>query len=135
MSKNNFGELAQLLTELTSDGKYYRVIIKEWRDKRSVDQNSLLWMWLGEISKQARVNGQEFSAEIWHEYFKKYYCPEKQIRMPAGEPVTTKSTKLLDTGEMTHYLSRIEQWAQDRMFTLTTPINSEYREMIERQER
>ena len=43
------------------------------------------------------------------------------------------STKLLDTGEMHHYLTQIEHWAMSRGFKLTIPINSEYQDLINRQ--
>ena len=115
--------------------KTYRVNIVEWREKRSLSQNRLLWKWLGEISKQAVVNGERFNPDTWHEYFKKYYCPWTVIDMPAGEPSKVKSTKLLDTGAMHTYMNKIERWAMDKGFTLTIPMDCEYMELLERQER
>ena len=36
--------------------KAYRVTVVQWREKRSNDQNSLYWKWLGEIAKQQSVS-------------------------------------------------------------------------------
>ena len=73
--------------------KAYRVTVVQWRESRSNKQNQMYWKWLGEISKQQSISS---DPEIWHEIFKKYYCPEKVI----NEYVSIKSTKKLDLGEM-----------------------------------
>ncbi len=125
-------ELTKMIT--SKQNKAYRVCVVEWREKRSLSQNALYHKWLDEISKQARVNGKLFSVDVWHEYFKKYYCKPTVIDMPAGEPVTIITTTKLDVGEMHHYLNKIERWAQDKAFTLTIPLNCEYRELLERQD-
>lgn len=106
--------------------KAYRVSIVQWRESRSLSQNSLYWKWLGEIAKQQNVSD---DPEIWHEIFKKYYCPEKRI----NEHITIKSTKKLDLGEMCFYLNRIEQYCIDRGYMITIPDNCEYRELQNKQ--
>ena len=126
------GELTKMITGSDKD---WRLTIVEWREKRSLSQNSLYWKWLGEIDKQnplVVVNSKDCGAELWHEVFKKHYCPERIITDGKTEMVIV-STKLLDTGEMNHYLTQIEHWAMNRGFKLTIPINSEYQELINRQ--
>ena len=54
--------------------------------------------------------------------------------MPAGEPITVITTTKLDTGQMNHYLNKIELWAQDKAFTLTIPSDSEYQQLLDKQE-
>ena len=114
--------------------KAYRVTIVQWREKRSNDQNSLYWKWMAELSKQAHVNGKKFSGEVWAEFFKKYYCPDKLIDMPLGEASTVKGTTNLDTGEMHHYLNKIQAWCMLEGYSLTIPENSEYRQLLDKQE-
>lgn len=129
---NSIGLLIQSIWKLDLN-KAYRVNIVGWRESRSISQNSLYWKWLTEISNQAKIDGQKFKPDVWHEYFKKYYCPAKLIDMPAGPPSEIISTTKLDTGEMHYYLNKIEYWAQDKAYTLTIPIECEYRELLERQ--
>lgn len=40
-------QLWPVLKELVASGKRYRVSIVEWRDKRTLSQNALLWKWNG----------------------------------------------------------------------------------------
>ena len=114
--------------------KAYRVTVVQWRESRSLNQNSLYWLWMAELSKQAHVNGKKFSGEIWAEFFKKYYCPDKLIDMPLGEASTVKSTTNLDTGEMHHYLNKIQAWCMSEGYYLTIPENSEYQILLDKQE-
>ena len=120
---------------ISGNDKSFRLTIVEWREKRSLSQNSLYWKWLAEIDKQnpLKVVNSKFSgAELWHEVMKKFYCPESIITDGKSEMVIV-STKLLDTAQMHHYLTHIEHWAMNRGFKLTIPINSEYQELIDRQ--
>ena len=136
--KLNTASLAALAAEvgrLVFTGKSYRVTIVEWREKRSLSQNSMMWMWLAEIDKQnplTVVNSENSGAELWHEVFKKFWCPESIITDGKTEMVIV-STKLLDVAQMHHYLAQIEVWAMNRGFKLTIPINSEYQQLIDRQ--
>jgi hypothetical protein len=128
-------ELIRLLKELLTSGKAYRVNVKEWREQRSLSQNSLYWQWLGVISKELKPNDQEHKPEVWHEYFKKYFCPIKLISMPAGKDVEIKSTKVLDVGEMCHYMTQIHNWAAGHMLALPVLENSDYKQNLDKQER
>ena len=120
---------------ITGDNKKgWRVSIKPWRESRSLSQNSLYWKWMGELAPQAKINGKQFSPEIWAEFFKKWYCPSKSVEMPLGEGSTTKTTTNLDTGEMHHYLNNIQAWCMSEGYHLTIPSDSEYQKLIDRQE-
>ena len=128
-------ELIRLLKELLTLGKAYRVNVKEWREQRSLSQNALYWVWLSEISRELKPNDQQHKKEIWHEYFKQYFCSTKSIAMPAGKDVIVKSTKLLDVGEMCHYMTQIHNWAAGHMLVLPVPEDSEYKQNLDKQER
>ena len=137
--KLNAASLAVLAPEvgrLVFTGKSYRVSIVEWKEKRSLSQNSLYWKWLSEIDKQnplKLINSSNSGDELWHEVFKKFYCPESVITDGKTEMVIV-STKLLDVAQMHHYLAQIEVWAMNRGFKLTIPIDSEYMKLIEQQQ-
>ncbi len=59
---NSLGYFIQELTKLLTDNptKKFRVNIVGWKERRSLDQNSLYWKWMSELSKQAKINGQVF---------------------------------------------------------------------------
>ena len=135
LNLSSLGFVVGELTKLIAGDKSYRLSIKEWREKRSISQNSTYWMWLAEIDKQnplKLVNSSNSGAELWHEVFKKFYCPESIITDGKAEMVIV-STKLLDVAQMHHYLTQIEHWAMNRGFKLTIPIDSEYMKLIEQQ--
>ena len=119
---------------MSSKDKSWRDTIKGWRESRSISQNSLYWKWMAELSNQAKIDGNEFSGEVWAEFFKKYYCPDRVVEMPLGESSTIKTTTKLDTGEMHHYLSNIQAWCMREGFHLTIPSDSEYQKLIDKQE-
>ncbi len=97
------------------------VIIREPVKARGPDQNSLMWAGpLADIAAQAWVDGRQFSAEVWHEHFKREYLPEefdpeltkegyrKWDYTPAGERVLIGSTTQLTKRGFSQYLEQIE---------------------------
>lgn len=106
-----------------------RVNAVKWQERRGLSQNSLLWLWLNYIAENVPVSDKKHSADVWHEYFKNYFCPVKVMTMPAGDDLKMKSTALLDVGEFSYYLNRIEQWAQSHMISLPIPPGSEYEQL------
>lgn len=130
---SNKESLFNQLNIMLSQNEAVEVVARPWKEKRILSQNRLLWQWMNEISEQAVVNDQKHKPEIWHEYFKRYFCPVKLVSMPAGEDLQIRSTKKLDTGEMHHYLNQIEQWAQGHFYTLTIPYNCEYEQLKQKQ--
>lgn len=126
LHKSNFAAIGQQLTPLLESGECYRLIIKPWREKRTTSQNSLLWMWNDDVAKAASLYSScvHISEEL-HEYLKGMFCPAKPISV-FGVTKLVKSTKLLDTEEMTFYLRRIEVWCVERGIKLRIPADSEY---------
>ena len=125
---------AKLSALIDSSGKSYRVTVKEWRERRSLSQNSLYWVWMQFLQDNLPVSDQKHDKEVWHEYLKKYFCPVKVIAMPAGQDAEVKSTKILDVGEFTYYMNKVEQWAQGHMLALPVPEDSEYAQLMRKQE-
>lgn len=101
--------------------KPLELVIREQQKARKLDQNALMWVsQLADISAQAYVNGRTFSAEVWHEFYKREYLPEeydhelckegyrKWDYAPDGERVLIGSTKELTIKGFAQYLTQIE---------------------------
>lgn len=126
LHKSNFAAIGQQIGPMLESGDCYRLIIKPWRDKRTLSQNSLMWMWNDDVAAAAsKYSSQTHTDEELHEFFKSMFCPAKQVTV-FGVQKWVQSTKLLDTEEMTFYLRRIEVWCAERGIKLRIPVNSEY---------
>ncbi len=110
---------------LDSD-KPIEVVIREQVKARKPDQNALMWVGpLSDIAEQAWQNGRKYSAELWHELFKREHLPEdndpelhllvrspdtyqKWAFTPNGERVLKASTKDLTVYGFSQYLTKVE---------------------------
>jgi hypothetical protein len=82
------------------------------RQQRNHEQNRLYWAVLHQIADQLKPQGQAYSSEQWHEYFKQRYLGAEDVSLPNGKVVVrTRSTTDLDVDEMTDYITRVEVWA------------------------
>jgi len=107
------------------------VVIQEERKIRSLDQNALMWVGpLHDIAEQGWVDGRRFSAEVWHEYFKREYLPDESLVVgeelalrvkspatwrkwdftPSGERVLVGSTTQLTKFGFSEYLTQVEAY-------------------------
>ena len=80
------------------------------RKKRSAAQNRRYWGRgvLAQIAEQATVNGQRYSAESWHEQFKRQFIGV--IELPNGQVVGMSSADL-DTAEFCVFCDQVEAYA------------------------
>ena len=121
-----------LVDHFDSESSPVKVIIKPCSN-RSLKQNSTYWLWLGELSHQIKLKTREsYSTDDLHEWFKNKFCPDKVITL-GKQSLSVKSTRKLDTGEMHFYMNQLFEWAVNAGFKLTVPIESEYRQIMERQ--
>lgn len=126
LHKSNFNAIGQQIQPMLESGDCYRLIIKPWKEKRSLSQNSLMWMWNGDVATAVNLHSSsKLTEEDLHEFLKDMFCPAKPVTV-LGVTKMVKSTKLLDTEEMTFYLRRIEVWCAERGIKLRIPANSEY---------
>ena len=100
--------------------KPLEVIIREEVKMRGLDANAYYWRRLTEIADQAYIEGRAYSAEVWHEYFKKEYLPEefdpemtregyrKWATGPDGERVLIGSSTQLTVKGFAVYLTQVE---------------------------
>lgn len=97
------------------------LVVRERVKPRKMSQNALMWAGpLSDIAEQAWVNGKRFSAEAWHEHFKREFLPEEfdpelcqegyvkwQIT-PRGDRALVGSTTQLTVKGMAQYLTQVE---------------------------
>lgn len=141
LHRGNFASIGQQLQSYLEDGKSFRLILKPWREKRSLSQNSLLHMWLNEISEYLIWRGKSFATPEWvkdalkHTYLG--YEKKERVDVVSGEITTVQSlrhTSDLDTGDMYIFLCKVEAWAMDIGCHLTIPQSCEYQLLRDKQE-
>lgn len=78
--------------------------------KRTPKQNKRYWGKgvLAQIAAQATVGGRLYSAENWHEQFKRQFIGVEEL--PSGE-VIGKSSKDLTTTEFSEFCTQVEAYA------------------------
>lgn len=86
------------------------VTVAESKAKRSGEQNRRYWALIQEIAENGWIDGKRFSAEAWHEHFKRTFigCEE----MPNGGLVGISTTSL-SVGDFVTYTDKVQDYAQD----------------------
>lgn len=140
LHKSTLGQFTKQLFELISSGKRYRVKISEWRDKRSIPQNSLQHMWYAEISAYLIKRGKPFASAEWVKDAMKHtflgYEEREMVDVKTGDKTavrTLRHTADLDTGDMHFYLTQVEGWAMNIGCRLTVPNDCEYNQLKQKQ--
>lgn len=98
----------------------FYVTVQQAGKKRSIAQNSLLWLWNSQIQKHmAEHYGQHASAEEWHEVLVEKLCPVEQrvVKTPDGEKhiIGRARTSRMNVSEMTEYLSMLEMYCAETL--------------------
>ncbi len=96
-----------LATVLQGGGRW---VLSVTRRKRTRAQNRRYWGngVLAQIAAQATVNGRMFSAEVWHEQFKRQFIGV--VELPSGDVIGKSSTEL-DTAEFCEFSDKVEAYA------------------------
>lgn len=87
-----------------------RWVLSVTRRKRTPAQNRRYWGGgvLAQIAAQACVNGRLYSAEVWHEQFKRQFIGV--IELPGGGLIGM-SSKELDTTQFCEFSDKVEAYA------------------------
>jgi hypothetical protein len=95
------------------------VVIQPEEDAKTVQQGRFYWgVILKEISEQASIDGQKYSAEAWHELMKRMHLPRrKKLVRVAGKkrPVVTTtigSTQGIGLKRMSAFIEQVIAFAQ-----------------------
>jgi hypothetical protein len=88
----------------------HRWVLTVGKRKRTAPQNKRYWGKgvLAQIAAQAAPNGRLYSAETWHEQFKRQFIGV--VELPSGE-VVGKSSTGLSTTEFSDFCSQVEAYA------------------------
>jgi hypothetical protein len=65
LHKSNFAAIGKQLQPLLDSGDSYRMILKPWREKRSLPQNNLSHLWYEEISAYLVKSGRTDATKEW----------------------------------------------------------------------
>lgn len=140
LHRSNFNAVGQQILPMLDSGETYRLIIKPWREKRSLNQNALSHMWYSEISDWLIRRGKDFASPEWVKDAMKHtylgYVEREMVDVVTGETTVIRSlrhTSDLDTGDMHFYLTQVEGWALSLGCKLTVPADSEYMNLKEKQ--
>ena len=140
LTASTLNDLAAEVGRLITTGKAYRVSIVEWRDKRSINQNSLFHMWCAELSvyliKSGRVtNDEKFCKRLLKSTFLGY----EWVTTPnavTGEMKTTEElrhTSKLEPGDMHHFMNECYHWCHGIGLILTIPQHCQYKDLMDQQ--
>lgn len=141
LHSGNFAAVGQQLQPFLNDGQSYRLILKPWREKRSLPQNALFHMWMGEISEYLIKSGRTDATPEWvKRNLKKTYlgCVEVTYTdfITGGKESTwePRHTSDLETGEMHDFLCKVEAWCAQFGLALTIPWGCEFQQLRDEQE-
>ncbi len=102
----------------------WEITVKRHRKRRSTKQSNLYWMWIDEITPYvSEATGYE-KDEI-HTIFKQSFLPAIKMEM-GGLTGERRSTKDLNTQEMSQYCDRIFRWASGFGIVLPLPPERGY---------
>lgn len=96
--------------EQLPEGKAFEVTVTKKRERRTLDQNRLYWLWLAAIAEDCGHTVEELAT-----YFKAQYLGHRHalvFRQPIEMEV---STTTLTKEEMTSYLERIQAFAASEL--------------------
>ena len=103
---------------MTAAGHKLTLTIKRAEDERSLHQNAWYWgILLKEISEQARIGGQRYTVDAWHNLGKRQHLPRKVTKSTvAGRKrkvtiTSIGSTAKLTVRQMNDYLERFTAFA------------------------
>ena len=90
------------------------------KQTRTALQNARLWALYQRIAERRAVVieaggvGRKFSAEAWHEYYKRIFLGLVDVPLPNGRVVTrANSTRRLDVAQFSEYMEKVEADAAD----------------------
>ncbi len=120
VGRQQVAALLALVGNLPVDpAKPIEVVIREEKKIRRADANALMWVGpLKDIAEQAWIAGRQYSAEAFHEFFKRDFLPEiesdqtkdgyvKWVISPSGDRILVGSTTQLTVKGMARYLEQV----------------------------
>lgn len=88
------------------DGREYTVTITPKRVRRSIDQNSLYWLWIACLSDETGNDRDDL-----HEFFKRKFLGVEAHDIFGEVVKRSRSTTTCSTAEFTIYLNKVQAFA------------------------
>jgi hypothetical protein len=98
-------------------GTPLRLIVTTSETKRNAEQNKRYWGFvLKTIAATAWVDGRQFSADVWHEYFARKFGICEDVTLPGGEVISRRrSTTEMSVSEFGTYMNEVEAHAMSQL--------------------
>lgn len=104
-----------------------RVRVERVAEKRNLDQNALMWLWLSCISQHTGHEKDEL-----HDYFRAKYLPIQSKDVMGETLQKLTSTTSLNTAEFAQYLTKIQTFAISEIgVQLPDPADLHFAEFVE----
>lgn len=124
--------------EMLESGHPMAVRVYEHKEKRTLEQQSLMWIRLEEIAAQAWVAGRQFQAVVWHEHAKREFLPDEEgptkrcrkgyvkwAALPNGDRSLIGSTTQLTTFGMAEYMEQLMAYGAGELGVRFAPTPAE----------
>lgn len=83
--------------------------------KRSNEANRRYWLIIHMIADKVKPEGEQYSPEVWHHYFKMKHLGADDVKLPNGKTIVVpKSSAELTKDEFYEYAFQVEAWALER---------------------
>jgi len=125
------------VSRLMNDGKKAAVKVEEYKSPRSLSANGLYWMWLGEIAAYLTKKGRQADKDDLHDLMRHKFLGYNESRA-VGKTIierTLRSTTKLNKSEFCFYMEKVEAWAAEAGCLVTSPLESEYKQFLDKQDR
>ena len=104
LHRGNFTAIGRQIQPYLEDGKCFRMVLKPWRERRSLSQNALSHMWYSEISEYLISRGKTFATPAWVHI--KAVCQSVREATTASGVDNAASPRLADTAERDYFTLR-----------------------------
>ena len=129
---NSLEDLVNLFAYFKEEKFPFRLTFKK-AGNRSLSQNGLYWQWMTAQAKKFTTDKEPQTKERMHDLMRHKFLGYHDVII--GRVVISnqlKSTTDCDSGEMFHYMEKINAWSADVGLLLPIPEESEYKEILER---
>lgn len=141
LDQQSFAGIGERIEALLAGGESYRLTLKPWRETRTLSQNAVFHMWIGEISAYLIRRGKPFASPEWVKQAMKHtylgYEKREMTDVVTGHKTeihALRSTSKLDTGKMFRFMEQVEGWAAMIGCLVTIPNDSEFHQLRKKQD-
>ena len=114
--------------------------LEPYQDERSLSQNALFHMWCREIAKGMKKKGfnvtEGDAVEAWKLWLKRRFLGTDNFQISKTKiEGQVRRSSALNKGDMVHFMDQCYHWATEQGIKLTVPLESEYAELKNQQEK